>query len=95
MLSLRTRHPEKSTDGAEESASRLDNTIVDDINLARRLGLNQAGALENLIEQHGDHLQRLIRKLCGGACSADDLMQETLLRAWEGMMGVRGGFDGR
>lgn len=90
MLRHQTRHSEKSTDGAGESAAVQHVAIHDDLALARRLGNNLPGALEDLIEQHGAHLQRLIHRLNGGPSSADDLMQETLLKAWKSVSSYRG-----
>lgn len=94
MLSQQTRHPEKSQDDLE-SAALVQNREPDceqerDIHLARRLALNQPGALEELIERHGDHLKRLIRSLLGGTTSLDDLMQEILLKSWESAASYRG-----
>ena len=90
MLSHQTRHSEKSTDGAQESSALQRVAIDDDLELARRLGTNLPGALEDLIEQHGSHLHRLIQRLNVGPSSADDLMQETLLKAWESISSYRG-----
>lgn len=88
-MSQQTCHPENSTDGVEQSVSE-EQAISGDLELARKIAINLPGALESLIEQHGEHLQRLIRSLNGGNSSADDLMQETLLKAWEAAGQYRG-----
>ena len=53
-----------------------------DLELAQRVATNSPGAIEELIELHGDHLKRLIGNLSGSSSSQDDLLQETLLKAW-------------
>lgn len=45
--------------------------------------------LLQLYEQHDDFLRRMGRLLCGNAALADDLVQETWLRAWRGLASLR------
>lgn len=90
MLNHRTRHPEKSADDADRTAFDVHTSRERDVELARRLAENRPGALEEIIEQHGEHLRKLIRGLCGSPFSADDLLQETLLKAWAAAESYRG-----
>ena len=61
-----------------------------DCDLARRLAANGPGALDELMRNQGQHLRRLLGSLSGGFQDVDDLMQETLLKAWENAGSYRG-----
>lgn len=50
------------------------------------------GAFAVLVNRHQPAIRGLLRRLCGGdAALADDLAQETFVRAYRGLRGFRGG----
>src|SRR5271167_1998501 len=52
------------------------------------VGAAQAGdlaAFEELADVHADHLYSVVLRLVGDHGDAEDVMQETLLRAWRGV----------
>ena len=89
-LSQLMRQSENSTFGTAQHCSIEKSSLVADLDLIQRVNSNQPGAIEELIEQHGSHLQRLIASLSGGSSMKDDLMQETLLKAWNSASTYRG-----
>lgn len=84
------RQSENSTFGAEQHSSIDKSSLAADLDLIQRVNNNQPGAIEELIEQHGCHLQGLIASLNGWSSMKDDLMQETLLKAWSSASTYRG-----
>jgi RNA polymerase sigma-70 factor (ECF subfamily) len=44
---------------------------------------------EALVAPHAAGLLRFARRLCGGTAEAEDVVQETLLKAWRGIDGLR------
>lgn len=46
------------------------------------VGTGEADALRALAESHGEAVRRYVVHLTGNANNADDIVQETLLRAW-------------
>ena len=61
-----------------------------DLDLARRLASDTSGALDEVVQTHGAHLRRLLGSLSGWSDDLDDLMQETLLKAWTNAKTYRG-----
>lgn len=53
-----------------------------DVELAQRLSQGDSAAVEQLVSQYGEYLQRLIGNLMAWSGDTEDMMQETLLRAW-------------
>jgi RNA polymerase sigma-70 factor, ECF subfamily len=62
--------------------------VVDDLEAARK---GDALAFERLVAPHRRELRAHCYRMSGSLHDADDLLQETLLRAWKGL----GGFEGR
>ena len=89
-MSQLMRQSENSTVGAEQDSSVGKSAFAADLNLIQRVNNNQPGAIEELIEQHGGHLQRLISSLSVLSSIRDDLMQETLLKVWSSASTYRG-----
>jgi RNA polymerase sigma-70 factor (ECF subfamily) len=53
----------------------------------------QAGdreAFEELVRRHADHLYSVVRHLCASVEEAEDVTQESFLRAWRGLGSFRG-----
>jgi RNA polymerase sigma-70 factor (ECF subfamily) len=53
----------------------------------------QAGdreAFEELVRRHADHLYSVVRYLCASAEEAEEVTQESFLRAWRGIRSFRG-----
>lgn len=84
------RQSENFTNGVENQISRERKSFDADLELIRRVGLNLPGAMEELIELHGGHLQKLIGSLTDWSSANDDLVQETLLKAWGASKSYRG-----
>jgi len=60
--------------------------------VARVVADDDRRAFAELVRRHQSAVRGLLRRLCGGdAALADDLAQETLLRAYRGLSGFRGG----
>ena len=76
--------------GTGEQESGAVRSVALDMELAQRIAVNSPGAIEELIELHGDHLQRLTGSLSGWSPARDDLMQEILLKAWSSANTYRG-----
>lgn len=89
-MSLLMRQSENTTFGATQKSSIGESSLAADLDLMQRVKNNQPEAIEELIEQHGCHLQGLIASLSGWSSIKDDLMQETLLKAWNSASTYRG-----
>src|SRR5512137_843003 len=60
--------------------------------VARVVAGDDRHAFAALVRRHQSAVRTLLRRLCAGdAAHADDLAQETFLRAWKGLQGWRGG----
>jgi RNA polymerase sigma factor (sigma-70 family) len=60
--------------------------------VARVVATDDRHAFAQLVRRHQSHLRGLLRRLCAGdAAAADDLAQETFVRAWSGLRSWRGG----
>jgi RNA polymerase sigma-70 factor, ECF subfamily len=60
--------------------------------IARVLANDDRGAFAALVNRHQPSVRGLLRRLCkGDAAAADDLAQETFVRAYRGLRGFRGG----
>jgi RNA polymerase sigma factor (sigma-70 family) len=60
--------------------------------IARVLADDDRGAFAELVNRHQGAVRGLLRRLCrGDADAADDLAQETFVRAYRGLRGFRGG----
>ncbi len=92
MLSQLMHQPEieNPEEAAKRQAAGQQRSVDLDLELVRRVSQNCPGAIERLIELHGDHLMRLIGSLSGWSPAQDDLMQETVLRAWTSASTYRG-----
>jgi len=53
--------------------------------LIRRAQAGDLAAFEELVGVHADHLYRVVLRLVGDRGEAEDVVQETLLRAWRGI----------
>lgn len=51
--------------------------------LNRRVIAGDRSAFDVLVARHEARLRGFLRKLCGNAATADDLAQETFVRAWQ------------
>jgi RNA polymerase sigma factor (sigma-70 family) len=54
-----------------------------DDELVRRMALGDQGACAGLLERHLDRIQALARRMLGRTEDADDVAQDTFLRAWQ------------
>jgi len=60
--------------------------------IARALDHDDRHAFSTLVRRHQSAVRGLLRRLtCGNEAQADDLAQETFLRAYRGLRGYRGG----
>lgn len=60
--------------------------------ITRVLVEDDRGAFADLVNRHQGAIRGLLRRLCGGdSALADDLAQETFVRAYRGLRGFRGG----
>lgn len=66
----------------------------DDLSLVRRAQAGDAEAFGTLVRRHQERIYGLAFRLTGDHASADDLAQETFVRAWRGIgqFGGRSGF---
>ena len=66
----------------------------DDLSLVRRARAGDAEAFGTLVRRHQERIYGLAFRLTGDHASADDLAQETFVRAWRGIgqFGGRSGF---
>jgi RNA polymerase sigma-70 factor (ECF subfamily) len=59
---------------------------------ARVVASDDRNAFAALVRRHQSAVRAVLRRLCAGdAALADDLSQETFVRAWRGLRGWRGG----
>ena len=63
----------------------------DDLDLLRQARKGSPWAFPRLVDRHGPFLFALAVSLVGNAADAEDVLQETLLGAFRGMSGFRGG----
>ncbi len=54
-----------------------------DAGLAQQLASGNPAAMEHLIARYGERLRRTIGQLTAWGPDVDDLLQETLIRAWK------------
>ncbi len=60
--------------------------------VARALAADDRRAFAEMVRRHQSAVRTLLRRLCrGDAALADDLAQETFVKAWRGLAGFRGG----
>jgi RNA polymerase sigma factor (sigma-70 family) len=60
--------------------------------VARVVAGDDRHAFAQLVRRHQSAVRGMLRRLCAGdAALADDLSQETFVRAWRGLQGFRGG----
>ncbi len=64
---------------------------LDDSELVRLAQDGRREAFEELVRRHADHLYAGVLRFCGDATDAEEVVQETFLRAWRGI----GGFERR
>lgn len=60
-----------------------------DAKLIQQFAVGCPRALERVIELHGERLRRTIGQLTAWSPDVDDLLQETLVRAWKGAKSYR------
>jgi RNA polymerase sigma-70 factor, ECF subfamily len=60
-------------------------TRTTEAELIRRAQAGDLAAFEELVGVHADHLYRVVLRLVGDRAEAEDVVQETLLRAWRGI----------
>lgn len=65
-------------------------TIADDRELVARAVAGDADAFEALIRRHSGRVYRLLARLLGNSASAEDVTQETFVRAWRALPSFRG-----
>ncbi|NNG05082.1 MAG: RNA polymerase sigma factor [Inquilinus sp.] len=65
-------------------------TPLDDAGLVDRAQAGDRAAFETLVDRNRRPLRAVVRRLVGVPEDTDDLVQETLLRAWQGFSGFRG-----
>jgi len=63
---------------------------VDDRLLVKRAQRGDARAFEGLYRTHSKRVYALCRRLCGDGTLAEDLCQETFVKAWTGLASFRG-----
>ena len=63
---------------------------VDDRLLVKRAGRGDVQAFEVLYRTHSKRVYALCRRLCGDVTLAEDLCQETFVKAWAGLASFRG-----
>ncbi len=59
--------------------------------IARVVARDDRHAFAELVRRHQSAVRRLLRRLTGDAARADDLAQETFLKAYQGLAKYRGG----
>ena len=60
--------------------------------VARVVAGDERHAFAALVRRHQSGIRTVLRRLCAGdAALAEDLSQETFVRAWKGLQGYRGG----
>jgi RNA polymerase sigma-70 factor (ECF subfamily) len=64
--------------------------IADEAGLIARARARDPAAFEQLIVAHAPPLQRMLRRILGSAPDAEDVLQETLLKAWRAIDRFRG-----
>lgn len=65
-------------DGGQSAVEPSEATLI-----SRALALRDTAAFTELLRRHEARIRLLERRLCGDASLADDLTQETFLRAWQ------------
>ncbi len=63
--------------------------IEDESELVRRARTGDRSAFDELVHRHADGLYRVVAHLCCGPHEAEEVTQETFLRAWRGLPGFR------
>ncbi len=76
------------TDGSRFRAALASADEATVIELAQR---DDAAAFEELVRRRQGQVRQLLRRLCGDATLADDLAQETFVRAWRGLPSLQSG----
>ncbi len=71
-------------------AQRQGPAAVDDRLLVKRAGRGDRQAFEALYRTHVKRVYALCRRLCGDPALAEDLCQETFVKAWTGLPSFRG-----
>ena len=61
-----------------------------DAELLGRLLRGEEAAFDELMALHGREVYRLAYRITGGAAEADDVAQETFVKAWQALRGFRG-----
>jgi RNA polymerase sigma-70 factor (ECF subfamily) len=64
---------------------------VDESHLIELARAGDRSAFEELVRRHADRLYRVVLRFCDGADEAEEITQETFLRAWRSIGSFRGG----
>ena len=64
--------------------------LSDEALVQQAIGLNDLGAFEQLVHRHQPRILMLQRRFSGDRALAEDLSQETFLRAWRNLDSFRG-----
>lgn len=64
--------------------------VSDEAQLVMRARAHDPAAFEELIVMHGPALQRMLRRMLGSPSDAEDVLQETFLKAWRAVDRFRG-----
>jgi RNA polymerase sigma-70 factor, ECF subfamily len=74
----------------DENAGSVTINPVDERALVARAAAGDAPAFERLIELHGRRTYRMLVRIVGNPSDAEDVLQETLLKAWKALPRFRG-----
>jgi RNA polymerase sigma-70 factor, ECF subfamily len=91
----RLRRIETASADIEASAALMMNAttppfIADEARLVARARDRDPAAFEQLIVEQAPPLQRMLRRMLGSASDAEDVLQETFLKAWRAIDRFRG-----
>lgn len=74
----------------EEQPASATITASDERTLVARAASGDGAAFEQLIELHGRRIYRMLVRIVGDPGDAEDVLQETLLKAWRALPRFRG-----
>lgn len=80
-MPIRGQHP---TDAAASASSARESDLV------RRAQAGDRGAFEQLVHLHADRLHAVVLRISGDRHDAEEIVQETFLRAWRSVGRFRG-----
>jgi RNA polymerase sigma-70 factor (ECF subfamily) len=77
-----------AVNGPRERSGTLAGSL-DDEELVRLAQHGRREAFEELVRRHADRLYAVVLRYCGDATDAEEVVQETFLRAWRGIGGFK------